>query len=106
MIVPSVGYEVFPLVVLEALAAGTPVIVRDLGSLPEIVADSGGGLVFRDDASLLDAMNRLRTDAGLRDKLGAAGQAVCRTRWSEEAHLAGYFALIEEIRAHKQQAAA
>src|ERR1700720_3378779 len=42
VLVPSLGYEVFPLVVLEAFAEGTPVIARDRGSLAEIVHASGG----------------------------------------------------------------
>ena len=106
VVVPSIGFEVFPLVVLEAFAARTPVIARDLGPLPELVGETGGGLLFRDDASLLAAMERLRADASLRDKLGAAGYEAWRTVWSEEAHLNRYFALIEEIRARKQKAAA
>ena len=49
LVVPSVGYEVFGIVVLEAFAQGTPAIVSDLGALPELIADSGGGLTFRTD---------------------------------------------------------
>ena len=45
--VPSLVYETFGYVVLEAFAEKTPVVVRDLGALPELVAESGGGLVFR-----------------------------------------------------------
>ena len=43
---PPSAYEVFGLVVLEAFARRTPVIVHDLGALPEVVADTGGGLVL------------------------------------------------------------
>jgi glycosyltransferase involved in cell wall biosynthesis len=106
LLVPTVGFEVFPMVLLESFAARTPVIVRDLGPLPGIVAESGGGLVFRDDASLLAAMERLRSNPTLRDNLGAAGHEAWRTRWSEDAHLEHYFRLIGEIHARKQESAA
>ncbi len=96
LVVPSVGYEVFGLVVLEAFARGTPVIVNDLGALPELVEDSGGGLIYRTTAELVDAIERLRTDGTLRDELGRRGHEAWRRLWSEERHLDGYFAAIDE----------
>ena len=48
-IVPSVAYETFGLVVIEAFAQKTPAIVRDLGALPEVIQESGGGFVYRTD---------------------------------------------------------
>jgi glycosyltransferase involved in cell wall biosynthesis len=96
LVVPSVGYEVFGLVVLEAFARGTPVIVNDLGALPELVEDSGGGLTYRTNAELVDAIERLRIDGALRDELGRRGQEALRRLWSEERHLDGYFAAIDE----------
>lgn len=44
-VVPSLALEGFGLVVLEALACGTPVIVSDTGGLPEAVAGLGGTCV-------------------------------------------------------------
>lgn len=101
VVVPSVGYEVFGLVVLEAFARGTPVIVHDLGALPELVADSGGGLVYRTPAELVEAIERLRTDTTYRDELGAKGRDAWRRLWSEERHLEGYFDAIEEARGNQ-----
>jgi glycosyltransferase involved in cell wall biosynthesis len=98
LVVPSVGYEVFGLVVLEAFALGTPVVVHDLGALPELVAESGGGLVYRTPEELVAAIERLRTDHALRDDLGAKGHEAWRRLWSEERHLAAYFAAIDGAR--------
>jgi glycosyltransferase involved in cell wall biosynthesis len=42
VVVPSVGYEVFPTVVLEAFAQGTPVIGHRLGPIPEMLDGRGG----------------------------------------------------------------
>lgn len=105
LLVPSITFETFGQVIIEAYAAHTPVIVRDLGPMPEIVAESGGGLIFRDNAELLEAMERLRTDRVLRDKLGQAGYDAYRARWTEEAYLERYLGLIEEIAARKPAAA-
>lgn len=101
LLVPSITFETFAQVILEAYATRTPVIVRDLGPLPEIVGESGGGLVFRDSDSLLAAMERLRTDRALRDRLGEAGYLAYRSRWTEEAFLEQYLGVIGEIRARK-----
>jgi glycosyltransferase involved in cell wall biosynthesis len=43
---PSLWFENLPLVVLEARAAGVPLLVSDLGGLSEAVADSAGGWCF------------------------------------------------------------
>ena len=96
LLIPSVGFEVFGIVALEAFAQRTPVLVRDLGALPEVVEDSGGGFVFRSDEELLEAMERLRLNASLRDELGQRGHDAWLRRWSEEPHLNSYF---DEIRA-------
>ena len=101
--VPSVGYEVFGLVVLEAFARGTPVVVNDLGALPELVEDSGGGLVYRTSDGLVDAVERLRGDRGLRDRLGAAGLHAVTGLWSEETHLTRYLDLVAELRAGRSR---
>lgn len=39
-IVPSITYETFGMIIIEAFARKTPVIVRDLGALPEVIHDS------------------------------------------------------------------
>jgi glycosyltransferase involved in cell wall biosynthesis len=98
VVVPSLVYETFGYVVLEAFAERTPVIVRELGALPELVAESGGGLTFDAEDGLVNALRRLATDDRLRDDLGAAGERAWRQLWSEEEHLDRYFALIDQHR--------
>jgi len=46
LVVPSICYETFSLVTLEAFAHGLPVIASHIGSLPEIVTDGKTGLLF------------------------------------------------------------
>ena len=99
LVVPTAGYETFGMVTLEAFAQRTPVVVRDLGGLPETVEDSGGGFTYRTDEELLAALEALRTDPVLRSRLGARGHAAFEERWSEEPHLAAYLSAIADVEA-------
>src|SRR5579859_3383497 len=105
LLVPSAGYETFGLVSLEAFARRTPVIVHDLGALPESVNESGGGFAYRTQDELMSAMTRLQDDTGLRQDMGERGYQGYRQWWSEEPHIKGYFAAIEEARelAHRRE---
>lgn len=94
VIVPSLVYETFGYVVLEAFAERTPVVVRNLGALPELVAESDGGVVFETSDELARSIRTLAADAELARKLGENGAAARRTVWSEEHHMKLYFDLI------------
>ena len=102
VVVPSIGYEVFGMVALEALARGTPVIAHDLGGLTEVIEDSGGGFLYRTPAELRDAMERLRADPGLRDELAARGHDAWQRLWTEEPHMEEYFAAIDDARSARR----
>lgn len=101
LLVPSVGYETLGIVILEALVQRTPVIVHNLGALPEIVEQSGGGLIYNNESELLEALETLRLDTGLRGDLGERGQKACFKYWTPEAHLPQYLGLVERIAAQK-----
>ncbi len=96
LLVPSICYETFGIIILESFLQKTPVIVNDLGGLKEVVEESGGGFTCRSGAELLAAMERLRTEPALRAELGERGYRKYNERWSEEAHMALYFQAIEE----------
>ena len=98
LVMPSTGYEVFGIVLIEAFAQRTPVIVRRLGGMPEAVEDSGGGLLFSTEDELLDAMRRLQTSADLRKDLGERGHRGYLAHWSEAPHLERYLSIVDEER--------
>jgi glycosyltransferase involved in cell wall biosynthesis len=60
---------------LEALACGTPVVVSDVGSLPEVVGDAALIVDPNDTEALTVALWRLLTDPDLRATLRAKGLA-------------------------------
>jgi glycosyltransferase involved in cell wall biosynthesis len=94
-IIPSVTYETFGMTSVEAFARKTPTIARDLGALPEVIADSGGGFVYRTDEELLEAMDKIASSPGLRNELGQKGYEAFRKWWCREAHLEQYFGYLE-----------
>jgi glycosyltransferase involved in cell wall biosynthesis len=98
VIVPSICYETFGIIIIEAFSQKTPVIVNDLGALPEVVEDSGGGFVYKNQEELLAAMNELAENPSLRDQLGENGYTAFLKYWNEDAHMQKYLDLVNELR--------
>ncbi|MFO0953638.1 MAG: glycosyltransferase family 4 protein [Isosphaeraceae bacterium] len=98
VVVPSLVYETFGYVVLEAFDQGVPVVVRNLGALPELVQESGGGLVFDDLDGLVSSLRLLVDQPRLRRTLGENGRQARHAVWAESTHLERYFDLIERYR--------
>jgi glycosyltransferase involved in cell wall biosynthesis len=83
---PSLN-EGFGLPVVESLASGTPVISSNFGSMREIAEEYGGVLMVdpRDDASLIDAMRTLLTDAAALASLTEEARHVHPKTWDSYA---------------------
>ncbi len=101
LIAPSICYEVFPMVALEAFREATPVIARDLGPYRQIIEESGGGLLFDNPESLGSAIAKLVADPALRDSMGNAGQEAVATRWSETTAINAWLDLVRGIAIRK-----
>lgn len=97
LVVPSVCYETFGIILIEAFRNGTPVIARELGPFPEIVRKAGAGLLYRDPAGLLDALARLQNDPSTRDTLARAARLGFETHWSEEAVMDANYRLLSGL---------
>jgi glycosyltransferase involved in cell wall biosynthesis len=91
VIVPSITYETFGIIIIEAFARKTPVIVRNLGALPEVVEDSGGGFIYNTDDELMSAIARISDSPALADELGENGYQAFLKWWTREAHMKFYF---------------
>ncbi len=72
-------YEGFGLTPLEALACGTPAVVSNVSSLPEVVGDAALLIDPNNEEELAIALHRLLCDDGLRASLRAKGLARART---------------------------
>ncbi len=103
VIVPSICYETFGIILIEAFSYKTPVIVNDLGALPEVVDDSKGGFIYRSEEELLAAMRKLAADPGLRNELGENGHRAYLKYWTEEPHVRQYLDLIRSIKERREK---
>jgi glycosyltransferase involved in cell wall biosynthesis len=72
--------------VLEALAAGVPVVQPRHGAFPELLASTGGGVLFEpgDVAVLAAALHELLSHPGRRRELGEQGRAGVAARHTDE----------------------
>jgi glycosyltransferase involved in cell wall biosynthesis len=93
------GWEGLPLTIVEAMAAGLPVVATQAGGIPEVViAGETGLLVGRQDMSgLADGLKRLLGDAAERERMGTAGQKRAAQYFTVERMVAETAAVYEEL---------
>jgi glycosyltransferase involved in cell wall biosynthesis len=84
MLVLPTRSDFVPNVILEAMASGIPVVSTSVGGIPDLVVHGETGwLVPVDDGNALaGAMDSLLSDAGLRQRMGAAGRARVEARFN------------------------
>ena len=84
-VLPSLS-EGSPNALLEAMAAGLPVVATQVGGVPEIAADGKTALLGppKDAAFIAGAVDRLLDDRGLASRLGAAARASVLTHHTPE----------------------
>ncbi len=84
--VPTVYREPKGLFALEAMANGTPVVVPAHGGFPEMIEQTGGGVLVAPNSpqAVADGIRGLMDDPTLRDSLGRAGQEAVRSDRNDE----------------------
>jgi len=99
VVLPSIRPESFGLVLLEAMAAGKPVVATNLGGPREIVqAGVNGFLVDHTEATEMAArVLQLLEDKALRRRLGQAGRARVESEFSQQRYAEAYQRLYQEI---------
>jgi glycosyltransferase involved in cell wall biosynthesis len=83
--VPTVYPEAKGIYVLEALARGVPVVQPSHGSFPELIEQTGGGVLVPpgDAQALADALAQLLNDEPRRQQLGSAGRMFVESNLTE-----------------------
>jgi glycosyltransferase involved in cell wall biosynthesis len=104
LVAPSINYEVSPpLVIMEAARHRTPAIVRKLGSMPEIIEESGGGLLYTTEQDLVAALDALLDDPPYRNALGERAHEALRRHRTPEAYLTRYLGLVDALRTARER---
>ncbi|NQT26861.1 glycosyltransferase family 4 protein [candidate division KSB1 bacterium] len=83
LVLPSL-WEGFGIVLIEAMAAGTPVITTQISNMPEIVTHRHDGFLVpvNDPSALKEMILRLLSDKSLRDQIGRNGQQTVGKRFT------------------------
>lgn len=91
--------ECFPLVLLEAMAAGLPVVTTDEGAIPDIVRDGENGFVcpVHNPEVTADAIRKILTDSALRKEMGECGRSRFLHEYTAEAFEARLIGILEQL---------
>lgn len=83
LVLPS-EYEAFGIVLVEAMACGTPTVATRVGGVPDVVDDGETGLLVDhgDPDALAEAIGELLDDPKRRDAMGQAGRARVEERFT------------------------
>ena len=98
-VLPTLRREGLPKTVIEAMAYGVPVVVTSAGGSAELVVDGESGLVVApgDAAALAAAIERLRTEPALRERLGHAARQRIDAHFNTRTTVAKTLALCREL---------
>jgi glycosyltransferase involved in cell wall biosynthesis len=102
-VLPSLD-EGLPMTVLEAMAAGKPVIATRVGAIPTVVRDGETGLLVepRDALGLRSAIARLLADADLCQRLGNQARDWVSQHYTSSATARKYRQMYEEVLHHRE----
>jgi glycosyltransferase involved in cell wall biosynthesis len=102
--VPTEYHESKGLSIIEALAAGVPVVQPRHGSFPEIVEATGGGLLYDPDDvdAYVAALAHLMDDAGLRERLGRQAREAVHRDFNDRVMAEKTWAIYEELASRRR----
>ena len=104
VVLPSVWYEGFPMVILEAFACATPVIASDLGGPSEIIQDGRTGCLTPpgDSAALGECIKRVLENVDFARQLGMAARKLFTERYTPHTNIMQlegiYLRAVEELK--------
>jgi glycosyltransferase involved in cell wall biosynthesis len=93
-----------PMAVVEAMAAGKPVVATSVGAIPDIVQDDETGFLVPpgDDQGMAQAFMRLLADDGLSRRMGRRAKEIARAQFSAESVAQAYYGLYQRVLASSQ----
>ena len=99
VVVPSVLYENCPMTVLEAFAAGRPVIGANIGGIPELIEQEQDGLVFepKNAADLAEKVRWIWENRSKAREMGMLGRKKIEEKFNAEQHYDGLMRIYESV---------
>lgn len=104
VVVPSEWYENCPMTILEAFAAGRPVIGSDIGGIPELIKKDMDGLIFQ-PGNALELAGKIQWIWDNRSKareMGMEGRKKIEERFNAAAHYEGLMAIYNSVLGSKK----
>jgi glycosyltransferase involved in cell wall biosynthesis len=100
IVLPSRWYENLPFSIMEAMAAGKPVVATDIGGIPEMVDDGETGMLFPvgDEEALRLCLEKMNSDAGLRREMGRKGRVKAEKLYGREKHYEDIMEVYDAVR--------
>jgi glycosyltransferase involved in cell wall biosynthesis len=98
LVVPSIWYETYCMVIREGFLAGVPVVASNFGAMADAIEDGRTGLLFGvgDSVDLAEKIDRLARDHALRARLAASEKQVATVEQNGAAHVALYERVVRE----------
>ncbi|MGV8084616.1 MAG: glycosyltransferase family 4 protein [Coriobacteriia bacterium] len=95
--------ESAPMAIIEAMAAGLPVVATDAGGVPDMIQDGANGFVVprNDPGALAEKAAALLRDPARAAEFGAAAASQARSRFASARIAEQYLALYREIAGHR-----
>ncbi len=99
--VPAPGGAAFGVSLLEALASGVPIVQPNIGAYPELIQETGGGLLYEpDDADMLaEALSSMILDPTKSHKMGRRGRSSVHQYFNAQAMAEKLIEMYEKCRA-------
>lgn len=90
-------HDNFPNVILEAMAAGLPVLSNNVGALPEMIENGVDGFVAEDEEEYVVYLRRLMEDADLRQSIGVRARQSVERKFNWELLIPRYIEIYEGL---------
>lgn len=91
------GFDNMPIAVMEAMAAGLPVISNKVGAIPEIITSAVDGFISPEPADYQYNLNHMIEDSDLRQKLGQAARQKVKEKFDWSVILPLWIELYEKL---------